>query len=184
MPLSLLLLIVIVPIKHCAVSISTTTLISQQHRQHKQDGKTAREIATDNCFLEIVALLDGKPQLVEHMRGAELFTAVQHHDLNRINTLLKAGDVDVNWQDEHGNTALQMAAVLGFEDATVALLANAAVNINTVNKEGDTALQIAAERGFQGVTVALLSQPTIKVNIVNKVGFFLARAYIVVVIIE
>jgi ankyrin repeat protein len=81
-------------------------------------------------------------------------TAASEGDTDAVQTLLEKG-VNVNAEDEHGQTALMRAAFNGRMGVAQLLLAKGA-DVNARGKEGQTALMVASESGHPDVIQALL----------------------------
>lgn len=75
--------------------------------------------------------------------------------------LLLSQEVDVNFRDETGSTALMWGAVSG-HDEVVKLLLQAGADPCLVNNFGETALDLAKEQGHLGVTKLLESVTTVR----------------------
>ncbi|ELP84601.1 serine/threonine protein kinase TNNI3K, putative [Entamoeba invadens IP1] len=76
----------------------------------------------------------------EKMTKFPLHAAVLDTDLRKVLTLLESGKVDVNAQDEQGNTALHVATLVSYnEHILVSLLKNApTIDVNKKNYDGNT----------------------------------------------
>ena len=79
--------------------------------------------------------------------------ATEGNTLRLESLLLHGADVDAT--DEHGTTALMVAAANGHEDAVHLLLANRA-NVNATSYDGGTALMRAALGGHANIVRILL----------------------------
>ena len=85
-----------------------------------------------------------------------LHTATRLHNLTMIETISKISKIDPDAKEyRRGNTPMQLAAKLGFEDV-ISLLRRNMANPNIQNKEGDTALHIAVRKGRYDCVIALL----------------------------
>ncbi len=87
-------------------------------------------------------------------RELALFKAVRKGDKNIVASLLLT-DIDINYQDKFGGTALMEAARLGQGDITDMLLEKGA-DPNLYNKDDDTALLIAVAQNNMAVVKLLL----------------------------
>lgn len=76
-------------------------------------------------------------------------------------------ELDINSQDEIGNTALMAAAYSGDLHLVKCLLSKNQVAVNIKNHDGDTALIYAAENGYSEVVATLLNAQGIEVNAKN-----------------
>src|SRR5688572_3132261 len=75
------------------------------------------------------------------LSAADLFTAVQNHDLAAVRQLIKGGS-DVNTADKSGSTPLMHCAVYSTAECMKILL-DAGAKIDHVNEAGATALHWA-----------------------------------------
>ncbi|EQC33891.1 hypothetical protein SDRG_08572 [Saprolegnia diclina VS20] len=105
--------------------------------------------------------LDARKQTAMHaaMRGS-----FSEETLNDI----CATDIDLDKQDEDGETALMVAASLGRNDY-VKFLVSKSVNVDLQNKEGKTALMLAA-KGCHMKVVGLLLEASAEVYLTDKNG--------------
>lgn len=76
------------------------------------------------------------------VREHELHAAVRANDVERVTLLLDNG-ADVNARASNNNTALHLAAELGYGAVVGALLKSPGININIKNDDDETAIQIA-----------------------------------------
>jgi len=72
--------------------------------------------------------------------------------------------------DEHGNTALSVAAAKGHIEIVNALLAKEGIDANAADQDGDTALIWAAAKGHTDIVDALLAKEGLNVNFANEHG--------------
>jgi ankyrin repeat protein len=91
-------------------------------------------------------------------------------DLQLIEDILAYISVDVNVQDEDGNTALMNAAYMGKEKCVELLLGYPGIDVNLQDYDGWTALMWAADRGEEKPVELLLNHPGIKVNMEDEGG--------------
>jgi ankyrin repeat protein len=86
-----------------------------------------------------------------------LHEAAKQNDVNKVQELLKDPDVDVDYPDEDGYTALMMAAIYNDATEVVTQLIDAGANPDTTaGSYGYTALKFASNQDHDGV-VAILS---------------------------
>lgn len=83
--------------------------------------------------------------------------------------------VNVNTQNQDGNTALMLAAGNGHENIVQELLQISDIDINLQNKHGNNALIIAVSRGYENIVKLLLGDKTkqkskVNINAQNKKG--------------
>jgi hypothetical protein len=103
--------------------------------------------------------------------GLELFVAtitVANSDLNAIIKFLEDPDIDINWGDEFGFTALMKASIKGNSEIVERLIV-AGAYINAKNKNGNTALYSAALNGHPEI-IKLLLKAGANVNLKDKFG--------------
>ena len=93
---------------------------------------------------------------VTNVGKTPLMDAIIKEDADQVNALIAKG-INVNEQDEHGWTALQLAAAYGRGDIVDALLANKRADPNIKNSVGRTALMYAAALGYTSIVEALLT---------------------------
>ena len=75
----------------------------------------------------------------------ELTAAASSRDLDKVNQLIAGGSIDINYQDNRGNTALIWAAYKGREDVVKALIA-AGADLSLTDQDGNAA-ENAREQG-------------------------------------
>lgn len=95
------------------------------------------------------------------------FWAARNHDLEIIKKFLANG-IDINTQDENGNTALHVATKHRNLDVIKFLLVNN-VNINSQNNEGDTPLHVATKH-WELELINFLITNGANINIKNNEG--------------
>ena len=84
----------------------------------------------------------------------DLFVACNNDKAEQVRSLL-AQNIEINVQDELGNTPLHIAARVGAQAAVLLLIEQAVMDIK--NAEGKTALYIAAEMGRDDIAKILLN---------------------------
>lgn len=95
---------------------------------------------------------------------------VSKGDIELIRTWLYHG-LNVNAQDENGNTALIAATNFGQRSIVWYLLKEAPkIDLNLQNKNGSTALMCAADKHHDELVKWLLDQPSLKINTKNNEG--------------
>ena len=72
-----------------------------------------------------------------------------------VKDLLVVPGIDVNLQNEDGNTALIYAASRGYEDIVARLLAAPGIDVNLQNNDGKTALDFAVKKGHQNIAAMI-----------------------------
>ena len=146
--------------------------------QQNQEGDTALMIAVGREYENVVnrllkdkdidvnqqnqngdtALILAVPVQTEpQSHGDEYRAQKEKQTLSIINQLLEVKDIDVNVQDQDGNTALMVAAEDGQLNVVEMLLEEKGINVNLQNQDGNTALLLAAENGQLNVVKMLLA---------------------------
>ncbi|KAH6902846.1 ankyrin repeat-containing domain protein [Coprinopsis sp. MPI-PUGE-AT-0042] len=90
-----------------------------------------------------------------------------------VKALLQDSRIDVNLQDEDGNTALMLAAAKGWSDMVKALLLDPRIEIHKRNEKDETALHCAIHGTSNGHTAAalyLIAIPEIDINAADDHG--------------
>jgi len=89
----------------------------------------------------------------------------QFGDLDKMSPFLARQDVDVNWQDRFGNTALYEASWAGHDTMVAALLAHPRIDVNIQTDEGSTAFMAACRNWKTSCVRLLLRDPRVDVNL-------------------
>ena len=84
--------------------------------------------------------------------------------------LLEIENIQLNFRDEVGRTALMLASEIGQEAVVAVLLENFNVQTNCKDKDGRTALMLAAQSGHPGVVAVLLENFNVQTNCKDKDG--------------
>jgi len=79
-------------------------------------------------------------------------------------------DLDVNWGDISGWTALHTASFRGHIEVLKVLLAHRDINVNAKNRDGDTPLALTCKCGKVSVVRILLKDPRVDVTLGDKNG--------------
>ena len=90
-----------------------------------------------------------------------LINAVQEGNTDMVYTLLKRHDIDINYRNDNGNTALIEAAIKGDTELVKMLMEHPDIDINSRNLEGDTALIEAVWNNKEVIVSMLLEHPDI-----------------------
>ncbi len=90
----------------------------------------------------------------------DLIEAAQFGDLRSLNSLLGDDDIDVNYQDSNGNTALHHAVTYSHIDP-VELLIRSNADVNIQSKRGSSVLHIAARTGRSDCAEIIFNQQPI-----------------------
>ncbi|GHS99151.1 hypothetical protein AGMMS50276_22240 [Synergistales bacterium] len=84
------------------------------------------------------------------MNADEFLNLCGWHTLNEVRAAIKNG-ADVNAKDEHGATALMLAALYNSNPEVISLLLERGANANIIDKTGKRAIDYAEERyGWRG----------------------------------
>ena len=117
---------------------------------HKQ--RTALHLAASNGHSSIVGELIKVPHLNLNVRNENgqtpLHVAVINGMVASARLLIDAG-ADINIPDKYQQTALHMAADLGYDDIVDALIKRPDVNLNVRNEDGNTPLDVAVMSGME-----------------------------------
>ena len=93
--------------------------------------------------------------------------------LNRteiVKLLLAVPGIDINLQNEYGDSALIIACKEGNSEIIKLLLTAPGINVNLQNKDGDSALIITCRKGNAEIVKLLLADPKIYINLQNING--------------
>ena len=100
----------------------------------------------------------------------ELIEAAYDNDLEKVKELLKDQNIDVNFQDIFGYTALIWASRKDHLEIVKELLKQPNINVNIQDDYRDTALIKASFAGHLDTVKELLKQPNINWNLKNIEG--------------
>ena len=118
-------------------------------------------------------------KLRKEVKEGKWRTAVEKRDFEEIQRLIDAG-IDVNKQDNGGETALMKAVLMGDFDIVKELFKVPGIDVNIQDNGGQTALMKAALMGDFDIVKELLKVPGIDVNKQNDydhTALMLAAAY-------
>jgi ankyrin repeat protein len=115
---------------------------------------------------EIVALTPEKASTL-------LFKELENRypDLQVIENILAHSSVDVNAQNNNGNTVLMWSVNNEYENIVELLLNHPGIDVNVQNNTGQTALMGSARYGYEKCLKLLLNHPGINVNLQDKWGW-------------
>ena len=99
----------------------------------------------------------------------DLINAATDGDLRGIDAVIRQG-VNVNHQNEHGNSTLLLASERGNLNIVKALLNYSGINVNLQNSEGNTAIMSAIINGYLNIVEELLRHKDINVTLSNTAG--------------
>ena len=100
-------------------------------------------------------------------RESDIFRAIKNSEINKVEELIAAG-INLNIQDNIGNTPLMYASMIG-NRVINAILINAGADLNTQNNHGCTSLMFAVSRKNL-VAVEVLAYKGADIFIKNNVG--------------
>ena len=86
----------------------------------------------------------------------DFYNAVEGKSIEKVRELLQNGNVEIDFPNEHGATALHRCARTGHVELVSLLLTHKA-DVNVLNKSGETALHLASRYGESVVVQALFS---------------------------
>lgn len=138
------------------------------------EGKVPLNIAVEMGNMEVVGLLIKSGARVN--MGGSLLIALVSDKLDIFSFLLKQEDIDLEYTDEEGNTALHLAARLGYPDAIKELLEKTKAKdlvkrlFNLQNKSGNTPLHEAVMESQEEAEKLLRSIPEVDTQMKNKKG--------------
>lgn len=93
-------------------------------------------------------------------------------NINKVKRILNNTNIDVNYQDKEGKTALMYASEKGYTDIVEELLNRKDININLKDNFGITALmQATPKKNHLEIVKNLLNHSNIDVNMQNNGGF-------------
>lgn len=148
-------------------------LLDRVANPYDQDfrGDTALSLAISNGRDAVIKLLMRCRNLlsVEFCSHNLLKAAHDGHE-NIVKFLLKAQEINLNYRDKMGNTALMFAASHGHMNIAQILIQQSGVDINAQNNEGETALMHAIYRNNDAIMQLLLEMPGININLKNNEG--------------
>jgi len=115
-----------------------------------------------DCHLKTVGMKRGLTQ------------AVKHNNVDKVDKMLTQdrlkNNLNVNWQDRHGMTALHHACIAGYYKITKLLLTHPDINVNCLNNNGATAFSLASFNGRESCAQLLLTQHQLKPNLLDGWG--------------
>jgi ankyrin repeat protein len=94
-----------------------------------------------------------------------------------INLLTNRTDIDINLQNNDGNTPLMLAVIYNMKNIVIELLKNPNINVNLKDIGGNTALMLAIKKDspdmsdMSDITEILLNRTDIDINLQNDDGF-------------
>lgn len=135
----------------------------------KYQGKSLLSYMIDTNQVDIVKLLLTCKELNIHHDG-HLLTAVKIKYVEMVKALLSREDLDTEYKDGSGDTALTEASRLGLTEIVKALLGCKRVNRKACNDAKQTALLWAVDHANEDVVKLLLNDAEIDKNAVNGGG--------------
>ena len=102
-------------------------------------------------------------------RQQHLITTTQRGVLSEVASLLLT-DLDVNWSNLSGCTALHWASQMGHTEVVKLLLAHPHINVNVQCYFGQTPVAFACERGHLSAVKVLLSDPRVNMTVGDHEG--------------
>lgn len=99
----------------------------------------------------------------------DIFEAIEVNDMARVKELLNSG-IDINSQNEYGDTPLYEASITNHIEIVELLLSYPNIVINAQSDRGATALFVSSSNNHIGIVELLLAHPEIDINIANKEG--------------
>ncbi|KAH8123378.1 hypothetical protein FP744_10005958 [Trichoderma asperellum] len=123
----------------------TPMLKSSNSKKRKHDDSTQYETYDDYTL----------QSLMQFDRVEAVLKAASSTSQDNMWLLLTRDNVDMNWGDEYGWTALHHA-VSRYKKTTVEMLLARGANVNYVNADGETPICLAAENGYDDISKLLI----------------------------
>jgi ankyrin repeat protein len=137
--------------------------VNQLQGEGRVKGESALFAAAECGHTAIVqALIDARADVNQlqgegRVRGeSALHVATQKRHMATVEKILAVDNVDVNYQNVDGYTALMLAAENGCLEI-VQMILNKGVNVHNANTDGLTALMLAERSGFNAIAEAIRS---------------------------
>ncbi len=129
------------------IALSCTIAVFPAVAQNKPDSETLLEALEEQRNNEVVELVTKKGRAIINVRGysgaTPLTVAMQKRSTPYVNYLLQNG-ADPNLPDKNGDSALMIAARLGYLEGLNTMIASKAA-VDATNRQGETALIIAIQ---------------------------------------
>lgn len=113
---------------------------------------------------------EASKQLIEVSKNINTFGIWHPLNEDELKQLLEIPGINVNLQDNTGQTALMYVSSSTNLLAVQLLLAVPGIDVNFKNNNGDTAIMLASAKGLRENVERLLKVPGINVNLQNKLG--------------
>lgn len=138
------------------------------------DGHNHLTWAIANDEINLAEQLLNHPAVIDvnahTLNGDTALTIAAESDLHTCDLLLARPGIEVNAQNNVGDTALIKAAACGFTLTLQSLLKAPSIDVNLSNGDGVTALIAACKFGEQECIGSLLAHPDLKINLVDHSG--------------
>ena len=157
--------------------------LPEEHRQQLLESSRLSPAELQRARAEIVALLRAYPVL-PGIRQLILAVGPGGNSTEVLSVLRSDPNIEINYQDKDGNTALHLMSVSSWRaspEVLQAYLTYPKADINIKNKSGNTPLHVAAWFGNHRTVSLLTEDARTKVNVQNKYGIaplhYAARQY-------
>ena len=153
----------------CADGKTLLKILDEDHLNDQKRSTEAEGEAVDAYLRSVGVGLECQPVVSQ----GTFYVAATTGVLSTVKlALLQTGAdaIDVNAQDEDGNTALHVAAWNSHLAVVEALLTSPNIDVNAVSGTLETALHWAAWQGYTSIVEALLAAPNIEVNAKDNRG--------------
>ena len=141
-------------------------------------------IAAKKNYPELLEILLSHPQIkinnttrdVDNHQWTALMFACDAGNSAIVSRLVQVPGLDINHQDEDGDTAARWASDSGHTECVSILAETDRVDWNKRNKGGRTPLYLALEQGHSDIVDIIVQQPNIDYNVKTKFGETLGQA--------
>lgn len=110
------------------------------------------------------------PDSLNDIHGRSLICAIKSYNSAMIDYLIRKDNINVNFQNEDGDTALNIASNMDFKDAILAVLGRADVDPNIYNDKGISPLVYATINESKHTVRSLLRNSQTDTNIKTSIG--------------
>ena len=120
--------------------------------------QVAEQVAQDRLIAQ-----DLNQHMPDRILINDLFTYIAHNDIERVVRMLDSDLLNVHSVDEHGLTALMVAAINGHIEMVLLFIAFG-VNIDQIDNDGNTAAMYAARYGHNQIVYILANDAMVYIT--------------------